>query len=89
MTHSHKNKQFQRFALSALESIDLSGDKGAPGAVIYEAIHSYGASMSQYQPVVRGLLNKGKLIIKNGNYHITKDGQNFMSDLKKSFEMSS
>jgi len=44
-----------------LEAVKEAGSNGAPGGVLYAALMAKGCSLNQFQSLMRGIVNGGKL----------------------------
>jgi hypothetical protein len=54
--------QAMRLVMDAVvESVQVAGDRGAPGGVIYAAMMAHGITLAQYNAVMGGLVRANRL----------------------------
>jgi hypothetical protein len=58
-------------SLGVLEAVEASGDQGAPGGVLYAAMQAQGATLTQFESIMRTLTNPGYLVLADECYHST------------------
>lgn len=62
-------------SLGIIEAVEAAGDVGAPGGVLYAAMQAHGASLNQFQGLMRTLTNPGYLTLVGDCYHSTSKTQ--------------
>lgn len=78
-------EMLQKVGLGVLEAVAAAGEVGAPGGVLYAAMQAHGASLSQFQSIMGGLVGKAMLTQQHETYHLTREGNQFMQKLKLKF----
>lgn len=58
-------------SLGVIEAVEVAGEQGAPGGVLYAAMQAQGASLSQFQGIMRTLVNPGYLVLEDDCYRST------------------
>lgn len=58
-------------SLGVIEAVEAAGGQGAPGGVLYAALQAQGASLSQFQSLMRTLTNPGYLMLDGDCYRST------------------
>lgn len=71
--------------LAVLEAVNAAGELGAPSGTLYAGLMSQGATLNQYQSLMDGLVNKGKLRREGHLYFLTESGRGLMTTLAKKF----
>jgi hypothetical protein len=56
---------------SVVEAVKAAGPSGAPGGILYAALMAHGASQSQFESLMAGLVKAGKLT-KQGHLYFVK-----------------
>lgn len=59
-------------SLGVLEAVEVAGEQGAPGGVLYAAMQAQGASLSQFQGLMRTLTIPGYLALDGDCYRSTE-----------------
>ncbi|WP_321935224.1 hypothetical protein [Paraburkholderia sp. J8-2] len=72
----------QKIGLAVLETIDDTGEQGAPSGVLYAALQAKGASLSQYQSLMEPLVRRKFLELQHDVYTMTDSGRTFMGKLR-------
>ncbi|MYM92482.1 hypothetical protein [Duganella vulcania] len=75
----------QKIGLGVLEAVEVGGDTGAAGGVLYAAMMAHGASLSQFQSFMDTLLQRGFVTRSEDCYHITAAGQVYKAQLQAKF----
>ena len=78
-------ESLQKVGLGVLEACSVAGDQGAPGGVLYAAMMTHGATQTQFESFMSGLVGKGMLNKEDDCYVITDAGQAFMATLQAKF----
>jgi len=85
MVMSHMPEQakltVQKIGLIVLETVDQSGELGAPGFLLYATMRRK-ASVSQYNSFMTGLVNRGLLTQERDRYRITSEGLSLLGCLR-------
>jgi hypothetical protein len=58
-------------SLGIIEAVEVAGNLGAPGGVLYAAMHAQGATLQQYRSVMATLTNPGYLVLDGDCYCCT------------------
>jgi len=77
--------KLQIVGLAVLESIEQAGDLGAPAGILFAAMQAHGASLNQFQSIMRGLTEAGKVCMEGECYHLTQSGRQFIEILQHKF----
>lgn len=85
MTPQQQIAAVQRIGLAVLETIAESGSTGAPGGVIYAALQAQGATYSQFESLMSGMVKTGMVTLEDDCYQITEPGRVFINKLKAKF----
>lgn len=73
MTQDSQTNQLRKLIDSILEVIKSAGSSGVPGGTIYAALMGLGASLQQYEALMRVLVNTGYAHKKGDLYYWIKD----------------
>ena len=79
------NETLQRLGLAVLETVQESGQIGAPSGHLYAALMVHGATLSQYQSFMATLTRTGLLVLGGQCYTITDKGRSVMEILRRQF----
>lgn len=58
-------------SMGVLEAVEVAGDQGAPGGVLYAAMQAQGATLSQFQGIMGALTKPGYLVLEDDCYRST------------------
>jgi hypothetical protein len=59
---------------AVISAVSAAEPHGAPGGVIFAAMHAQGCSLGQYESIMSGLVSIGKLRRSGDLYHLTSSG---------------
>jgi predicted transcriptional regulator len=84
--NEHQIQAAQRIGLALLESIEESGELGAPAGILYAAMMAQGCSLNQFESLMAPVERRGYVTRSMDCYTITPSGSEFISKLRKSVE---
>ena len=58
-------------SLAVIEAVEVAGEQGAPGGVLYAAMQANGASLTQFQSLMGTLTRPGYLVLEDDCYRST------------------
>lgn len=59
-------------SLGVIEAVEVAGEQGAPGGILYASMQAHGASLSQFQSLMQTLVNPGYLALEDDCYRSTR-----------------